>query len=108
MLAAGRLRDRITIERATVTPDAHGEEQETWAPLTGAWAEVNYGRGEERRSAAQQGASLTALFRIRLNPTTRTVSPADRLSFAGGLWDISSAVPLGNFGLEITATRRTA
>ena len=104
-IRAGELKDRVTVERRTVTTDAHGGEQETWSVRGVRWASVRYGTGQERRQAAQESASVPATFRFRNDSMTRTIEPRDRLSFAGGLWDIASAVPFERDAIDVTATR---
>jgi head-tail adaptor len=70
-----------------------------------AWAEVSFGRGDERRQAAQENASAPATFRTLWNPTLATVTAKDRINY-GGYWDITSIAPLGlNEGIEFTAVR---
>jgi SPP1 family predicted phage head-tail adaptor len=101
----GELRDRVTIERATVVEDDHGGETPTWGVHATRWGQVLYGRGEERRAAAQEQASVPATFRVRQDSVTSGILPTDRLQFDGAAWDISSVVPLGRDLIEITAVR---
>lgn len=103
-MRAGPRDTLIIIERFTATEDEYGGQIEDWAPLAEEYAEVIYGRGEERRAAAQEQASLAATFRVPANDRTITIKTTDRVNFAG-IWDISSAVPRGRDGIEITATR---
>ncbi len=103
---AGALDRRVTIERFTETEDPGGRPVQAWAPLTTRWASVSFGRGEERRQAAQESASAPATFRMRWDSVTKTITPADRLSFLDATWDITSAVPFGrNAFVDVTAVR---
>jgi SPP1 family predicted phage head-tail adaptor len=104
-LAAGLLRDRIVIRRAVVETDDYGGEQQTWNDLAAVWAQVLYGRGQERREAAQTAASVPATFRVRQSGVTAGVTPKDRIRFESVDWNIVSNVPLGRDGREITAVR---
>lgn len=104
-LSSGELDKRISIERATVTTDGYGGEDKVWTEFCPAWAKVINGRGDERRSAAQENASLAATFRVRANSKTRDVATTDRIVFDGAAWDISSNVAFGTDGRDITAIR---
>jgi hypothetical protein len=75
--------------------------------FTKAMAEVLFGTGQERRTAAQEAASQTATFKIDWTPKAATIAPSDQIDALGSSWDISSAVPIGrNREVHITATRR--
>jgi head-tail adaptor len=104
-MRAGTLRDLIIIERPTISADDYGGEVKTWAVYCQRAAAVIYGRADERRAAAQESASLAATFRIRSDPATDKIAVTDRLVFGGSIWDISSNVPLGRDGRDITAIR---
>lgn len=103
-MKSGKADRRITIERATVTTDEMGGEISTWSPLCSPWAEINYGKGDERRQAAQESASVAATFRVRANPVTNAVVAKDRIRFDGWAWDITSNVPYRRDARDITAT----
>ena len=105
MIAGGALDKRITIERFTVTTDDYGGEVKAWATYCTAWANVTFGKGDERRQAAQEQASLTATFRVRANATTAAIATTDRIQFDGAAWDIASNVPYKREGRDITAIR---
>lgn len=104
-MKAGKADRQIVIERATVTTDDYGGEVATWSTICKPWAEINYGRGEERRQAAQESASLAATFRVRANPNTAGVTTKDRIQFDGSAWDITSNAPWQRDARDITATR---
>jgi SPP1 family predicted phage head-tail adaptor len=105
-IKAGARDRRISFERATITKDAMNADVETWSHYADAWASVSYGTGQERRSAAQEAASLPATFRVRWSPVLAEITAGDRLTFMGAPWDITSVVPYGrNEGIDITAVR---
>lgn len=105
-MKAGPRNRRILFQRKTVIEDEYGEEIEIWADYAMLWAAVNWGTGAERREAAQLSSSQPATFRVLANSKSLTLSVLDRISFAGGLWNITSVVPLGlNEGVEVTAIR---
>lgn len=104
-VSAGELDRRIRFERRVTGRDDYGGEVTIWSLLCLASAKVMFGRGDERRSAAQENASLPATFRVRHNARTAAVKPADRIVFDGGLWDIKSNVLFERDGRDITAIR---
>ncbi|SMF70537.1 phage head completion protein [Allosphingosinicella indica] len=114
-IKAGKLRDRIRIERmGPPVDDGYTEKPGTFAPIGDRWTEVNYGKGSERREAAQVRASMTATFRVRRCRMTASITPADRLRFdpsrvstldAAPVWEITSAVPAEADGIDVTAVR---
>jgi head-tail adaptor len=104
LLSAGQRNRKIEIEQSTVTLDDHGGEAETWSLLAIEHAQVSHGGGQERREAAQERASVPATFRVLNNSRTRQVRPKGfRIVYQDVLWDVTSAVPLGRSGFEITA-----
>lgn len=105
--AAGKRDKRIAFERKSVTTDAFGGEVEMWAEIARAWASVSFGTGQERRTAAQEGAALTATFRVLRNSLTASLTPLDRIIFMGAAWDIQGPpVPTPeNDGFDLTAAR---
>lgn len=104
-MRAGSLDKLIVVERGTVTTDGYGGEVIEWSPYCTEPASVTYGKGSERREAAQQSATIAATFRIRSNPTTNAITVTDRIAFDGGTWDVSSNVPYLREGRDITAIR---
>lgn len=105
-MKAGPRNRKLVFQRKTVIIDDYGEEIATWTDYAIVWAGVIWGTGAERREAAQLSASQPATFRVLADSETLALSVEDRISFAGGLWNITSVVPLGlNEGLEVTAVR---
>jgi head-tail adaptor len=110
MPAKGRLDQRVTIQRATVSLDDHGGAAESWATYVSAWAQVRFGSAQERRSAAQEAATQSASFIVLANSLTLAITPLDRIAgYLGANWDIVSVVPDRRAGqVEITAVRKAA
>ena len=105
-MTSGRRDQLITLERATTVQDEYGEEASTWTTLGTEWADVNWGRGDERRQAAMEQGSQPATFNVLDNPMTRAVSLKDRIVLDGQNWDIESNVPGKKRGeRDITAVR---
>jgi head-tail adaptor len=107
MIDPGKRDRKVVIERLGASVSGpHGDEQAVWEELATEWAEVRFGTGAERRSAAQTGASQAATFGFVWNSRTRSVTPADRLNFDGALWNIQGvAVSPGNSDVVIVAVR---
>lgn len=104
---AGGRHHKIAIERRSVVTDPYGGETETWAALVDEWADVRFGSGQERRTAAQEAGSQAATFVVLDNAKTRSVGLQDRISWDGAVWDIISIAPSSklNTEREITAVR---
>ena len=103
----GRRRETlIEIQGATTTQNQYGEEISAWATLGTEWADVNWGRGDERRQAAMEQGSQPATFNVLDNAMTRAVTLKDRIVLDGQNWDIESNVPGKKRGeRDITAVR---
>lgn len=105
-MTAGRRETLISFQRAATVQDAYGEEIATWQQLGQAWADVNYGRGDERRQAAMEQGQQPATFNVLDNQMTRGVALKDRILADGQVWDIESNVPGKSRGdRDITAVR---
>lgn len=78
-MQAGKLRHRVTIQRATVTLQAGGAPVRTWSTVATVWAQVRTVSGGEQRNegADQVVASLFYAVTIRhkdgLEPTMRVL-----------------------------------
>lgn len=64
-MRAGNLDRQLTIQSATTTQDASGQEIETWATVATVWAARKDVRGSERFAAEQEIATRAATYRIR-------------------------------------------
>lgn len=106
-MRAGARIHRIVFERKGEAQDHSGEAVEAWSSLYGAMAQVFYGRGDERRQAAQESGSQTATFGVLATTGTRAVGIADRIAYAGAAWDITGiALDTPKRGeIEFTAVR---
>lgn len=65
MLAAGDLRERVTIQQRAVTLDAIGENTAGWTDLATVWANAEPLRGREYFAAGQQQQLVDVRFRMR-------------------------------------------
>ena len=102
----GEFNRRLCFEREVPTTSGFGTEpSSTWDDLGGAWVKVLYGRGQERRNAAAEGATMSITFRVLSSPRTRDITERDRIRFDGLAWDIASIAPIGiRDEIEFTAT----
>ncbi|MBA15566.1 MAG: hypothetical protein CMN73_04340 [Sphingomonas sp.] len=107
MTGAGDLDQRIAIEQSARSKDALRNVVETWGEVGKRWANVNFGKGSERRDAGLERASAPATFRVRWDSLTSAITPGEyRLSYLGDTWDVTSAVRYGrNRFIDITAMR---
>lgn len=97
----------VTIERKTVTQNDFGEEVPVWNQLAQPWAEKLDVSDGERVAAAEVSATITTRFRLLWSALYSDVSPADRLSCDGRLFDIWGVKEIGfHEGIEITAAAR--
>ena len=95
-MTAGRLRDRITIQRATTGDDGYGNTVTGWSDLMTVWADVRETPGKEAVDAGRVEASHTATIRIRASSASRGVTEADRAMVRGRVWNIRSVAEVGN------------
>lgn len=107
-MRAGRRDQKVTLERATPTNDAHNEEVLAWASIGQEWAAVFYGRGSERRQAAMESGAQPATFVVLSNPVTRSLTLLDRIQHGAAAWDIEGIAPETprRGEIEITAVRK--
>lgn len=89
-MTAGKLRDRITIERQTETTDEYGNTVGAWSALFSVWADMRETPGKERVEAGRVEASRTATIRIRRSVQSAGITEADRLIARGATWNIRS------------------
>lgn len=108
-MQAGQLDRRITIRRATTTTNpGTGLPEETWADLATVAASWRRASARETLAAAEISAAVTDVFRTRFSPITATITPLDRISYAGREYNIESATEVGRReGMEIRGNARS-
>lgn len=92
MLAAGKLTERVTIQRKSAARNAIGEEVVTWADIATVWAQVEPLRGREFFAGAQMQAAVDVRIRIRYGVS---VQAEDRAVWRGQAHDIVSVIEPG-------------
>jgi len=106
-MLAGQLRHRITIERATLTQNAFGEQVQTWATLATVWARVEPITGKERFAALQTQSDVDSRILCRYYSTLAALAANDRITWGSKTYDIRSVVNTEerNKELQIFATQ---
>lgn len=98
-MRAGRLRQRVTLEREAATKNEFSEEVSTWTPYATRWADVRPQGGREFWAAQQVIDDLSHEVRLRYMPGIRA---KDRLVYRGRVFDIvSPPVNVGERGVEL-------
>ena len=108
MISAGKLDRRVQFQRFDVTDDGFGQ-VETWADHGGPiWASKTDISDGEKWRASEVAASITTRFVVRYSTFTRDLTPKDRLTFEGRVFDIAGIKEIGDRRrwLEITAAAR--
>lgn len=88
-MAAGKLNERLTIQRATVTHNDYNEEIESWSDLVTVWAGRRDASAGESYRAREVGSQITARFTIRQSSEVADVNPRDRISYDGRTYNIT-------------------
>lgn len=112
MPGAGDLDRRITIQRYdSSATDDFNEPIGAWTDYTTVWAKRSDPPDRARAEvlqAGQIGSSLMSRFVVRSSSKTRTVTPVDRLSYDGAIWNIKNVKETSEGRrqfIEITAVR---
>lgn len=107
MTDAGRLDRRITIQRATVSPNSFNESVETWHTLATVYVNSRAASAGESYRAQEVGAKISTRFIIRHSPVVADLNPRDRLVYGGLVHDITAVREKErNRWLEIDAVAR--
>lgn len=106
----GRKRHRVTIERITTAQTATGAMEKTWASIGQVWAEIVPQRGDEASEQMQLTASLLHTIRLRRTGAAVGLTPADRITYQGRTFELTSVADIGerNREIECQATEVTA
>jgi SPP1 family predicted phage head-tail adaptor len=86
-LHAGLLRDKVTVERLTLTPDGIGGSTQTWATLYQPWAAIYPATGWEKMAGMQLESPITHTIYIRYNAD---IKARDRIVHRGRVFNIRS------------------
>ena len=104
-MSIGERRHRVVFQTATVTQDAFGEPDQTWATLCTSWALVQAMKGRERFAANQAQSEVNYRIVTRNRTELATLGPDDRATWDGKTFDIRAVIPRDhrNTELEILA-----
>lgn len=89
MMQAGRLNQRVLIERYTEGQDEIGQPVMEWVPLTTVWAAVEPLNGREFITADAGQSEITTRIRLRYRAE---LQPTDRINHESTLYDIQSII----------------
>jgi len=105
---AGSLDRLVQFQRATITDDGFSQVETFTAHGVPVWARKTDISDGERFRAGEVAANITTRFVVRWSDFTRDLSPKDRLTCEGRVYDISGIKePEGRRQwLEITAAAR--
>ena len=100
MIAAGRLRDRVTLQsKGTPGRDAMGGEVITWVDVATIWADVQPLTGRALIAAQQAASEVTTRILIRRRADIR---PDWRVRHLGQVYSVLAIVPDGEgVGLDL-------
>ena len=105
----GKMRERVTIQRRTLTPDGIGGMVATWNNTATVWAGVQSKvvGGREGMVEGRMTATLVNIFTVY---ASADVTEVDRLMWRGEPWNIRVINRDGNYSLtmEISAERGVA
>ena len=107
MTGGGSRKERITIQRATITTNAFNEDVETWGDLVTVWAKRMDASAGESYRAQEVGAQITARFTVLITSQLADLSPKDRIAHDGRIYNITAVREVKrNRRLEIDAVAR--
>lgn len=79
-MIAGRLRDRLTIQKSATVGDGYGEHTETWQTYATIWGRYEALRGREYWDAQQTNSEITGKVETRY---LEGITPKMRIQFEG-------------------------
>lgn len=105
----GKMDRRVSFQRYQETGrNDFNEPIMQWTALADAWASKLDVSDVEKVNAGHEQSALVSRFVIRWNPTTKTITAADRMSFDGKTWNIQGVKETAqgrNHFIEVTAVR---
>ena len=98
-MEAGKLRNLVQLQRATVTTDSHGDQVKAWSTLAEVWASIEPLSGREFLQASQVTSDVTVRIRLR-GRSDLSLTPKDRVTFGARTFDIRHVIDWGGRGVE--------
>lgn len=106
-MTGGSRKERVMIQRATITYNEFNEPVETWADLATVWAKRQDASAGESYRAQEVGAQISARFSVLRTSEIADVNPKDRIAYDGRTYNITAVREVKrNRELEIDAVRR--
>jgi SPP1 family predicted phage head-tail adaptor len=104
-MRAGKLSQRVRVERPVETQGASGAMTTTWMPVATVWAEVLPAttRMRERLAANQTLADMDTVVRMRYAPIIADIDATWRLRLDATVYNIIGAANVGMANREIEA-----
>jgi len=97
----GKLRHRVTVERAKKVKDPEwGDAKDVWSSLFTTWAAVEPITGKESYLPTQTVATVSHRVTMRW-PQDVTVKPTDRIFFNGRIFNIEAVLDIEERGREL-------
>jgi len=97
-MQAGRLDQRVTVERYSTIYDDWGSPVAAWTPLATVWAAVEPLTGREYFAADAAQSEVTARIRMRYRPG---ITSQDRVIHEGKTYGIESVIDVRSAGREL-------
>lgn len=109
MIQAGKLRQRVTLQRLTDTTNDYNEVVSDWSTLGSVRASIEPLTGREYMAGSGEESEVTARVRMRATPVTCGLTPNDRLiSGCDIVYDIVSVIDPWEYGREVQLMCRRA
>jgi SPP1 family predicted phage head-tail adaptor len=102
----GERRHRVVFQRATVTQDAFGEPDQSWASLCTSWALVQPLKGAEKFAAMQVQADVDTRIVTRYRSELSDLGPKDRATWDGHTYDIKAVIRRDHRDIELEILAR--
>jgi len=100
LMRAGRLRDRVQLEKNVPSEDpVDGAQREEWVHVATVWGELRDLRGREYLAAREIHAAASAQIRIRYRPGLEPL--LWRAVVAGAIYNIEHVARVGNRPAEL-------
>ena len=87
MAAAGQMRNRVEVQQAQESADAHGQTTRTWTTVATRWASISSDTSDEVLEGGQQGVRSTHSIRMRSFPVMQP--DTHRLIVRGLIFDVN-------------------
>lgn len=91
-MRAGRLKNKVSLQKYTETKSDTGHPTKTWATVSTVWAATEAVRGKEAEAAGELVASLTTKVIIRYSSDVTDVNTTYRVLFGTRIFSIESVI----------------